>query len=305
MMHFIKYFVFTLLFLTINSFLLFGQKKYPDEINFKMGLMVYAFDEVNFSDGNAALEMWMESTKKSLLKKGVKKIDIVYKSYDDLLKLEEDVRSNKIDVFSIKSTDFFRLKNVNDYLPFFAGTRSAKSKYENFILITNKKSGFKNITDIINEEITTAKTVYEDLSIMWIKVAIKESSGQKLKKAIDIESTTISESNLLLGVFFGKYKCAVVSQSVYDVVCELNPKVKSEIQILATSGNLINNFFARKKNISNSTSEILDVYATDLNEDEDGRQILNLFKVDRIEKISKSDIEETKKLVQKHKSLFK
>ena len=304
-MHFFKYFVFALLFLTINTFLLFGQKKYPDEINFKMGLMVYAFDEVNFSDGNAALEMWMESTRKSLLKKGVKKIDIVYKSYDDLLKLEEDVKSNKIDVFSVKSTDFFRLKNANDYLPFFAGTRSAKSKFENFILIANKKSGFKNITDIIKEEITTAKTVYEDLSVVWVKVAIKESSGQNLKKAIDVESTLISESNLLLGVFFGKYKCAVVSQSVYDVVCELNPKVKSEIQILATSDNLINNFFARKNNISKSTTEILDVYATDLNEDEDGRQILNLFKVDRIEKISKSDIEETKKLVQKHKSLFK
>ncbi len=305
MIHFHKYSLIVLLFLISNTCMLVAQKKYPNEINFKMGLMVYDFDEVNFSDGNAALEMWMESTKKSLLKKGVKKIDIVYKSYEDLIKLEDDVRNNQIDVFSIKSTDFFRLKNVNDYVPFFAGTRSAKSKFENFILITNKKSGFKNITDIIKEVITTAKSVYEDLSTMWVKIAIQENSGQKLKKAIDIESTLISESNLLLGVFFGKYKCAVVSQSVYDVVCELNPKVKSETQILATSGNLINNFFARKKNISNSTSEILEVYATDLNENDDGRQILNLFKVDRVEKIDKNDIEETKNLIQKYKSLFK
>ena len=129
-------------------------------------------------------------------------------------------------------------------------------------------------------------------------------SEKKSRKTINFESTLISESNLLLGVFFGKYKCAVVSQSVYDVVCELNPKVKSDIEILATSGNLINNFFARKKNISNSTSEILDVYATDLNENNDGRQILNLFKVNRVEKISKNDIEETKKLIQKHKVTF-
>ncbi|HMN24110.1 MAG TPA: hypothetical protein PKE38_06405 [Ignavibacteriaceae bacterium] len=105
--------------------------------------------------------------------------------------------------------------------------------------------------------------------------------------------------------FFGKYKCAVVSQSVYDVVCELNPRVKSDITILATSGNLINNFFARKKDIPSSTIEILDIYATDLNEDGDGRQILSLFKVNRVEKIYKNDIEETRKIIQKHKSFFK
>lgn len=305
MIHFYKYSLIALLFLISNTCMLVAQKKYPNEINFKMGLMVYAFDEVNFSDGNAALEMWMEATKKSLLKKGVKKIDIVYKSYDDLSKLEEDVSSNKIDVFSVKSIDFFNMKKFNDYLPFFAGTRSTKSKFENYILIASKKSGYKNIADIIDQEITTAKTVYEDLSIIWAEVTIKDALGKKLKKAIKFESTAISESNLLLGVFFEKYKCAVVSQSVYDVVCELNPKVKSDIIILATSGNLINNFFAHKKNISKSTSEILEVYATDLNENDDGRQILNLFKVNRVEKISKEDIDETKKLIQKHKSLFK
>lgn len=298
-------FVFVILLFALSTSVLLCQKKYPEEINFKMGLMVYAFDEVNFSDGNAALEMWMKSTKKSLLAKGIKKIDIVYKSYDNLSELEEDMTNNKIDVFSVKSTDYFRMKRVNDYIPFFAGTRSVTSKFENFILIANKKSGYKNISDIANEEIITAKTVYEDIQTIWANVAIKEGSGKKLKKTINFESTLITESNLLLGVFFGKYKCAVVSQSVYEVVCELNPKVKSDIVILATSGSLINNFFARKKNISNSTLEILEVYATDLNEVDDGRQILNLFKVDRVERISKNDIEETKQLIQKHKLLFK
>ena len=85
MTHFSKYLAFTFLFFSFSAFLLFAQKKYPEEINFKMGLMVYAFDEVNFSDGNAALEMWMESTRKSLLKKGVKKVDVLYRSYEDLI----------------------------------------------------------------------------------------------------------------------------------------------------------------------------------------------------------------------------
>lgn len=300
-----KNILFALLFFAINTSVLIAQNKYPGEINFRMGLMVYAFDEVNFSDGNAALQMWMESTKKSLLKKGVKKVDVVYRSYEDLSKLEEDVTNNHIDLFSVKSIDFFRMKRVNEYIPFFAGTRSVKSKFENFIIVTNKKSGYKNLSDIVSGEITTAKTVYEELSTIWAEVAIKEASGNKLKKAINFESTIISESNLLLGVFFGKYKCAVVSQSVYDVVCELNPRVKSDIIILATSGNLINNFFARKKDIPSSTIEILDLYATDLHEDGDGRQILSLFKVNRVEKIYKNDIEETRKIIQKHKSFFK
>jgi hypothetical protein len=285
--------------------MLLCQIKYPEAINLKIGLMVYAFDEMNVSDANAAIRIWMEANKKSLIKKGVKKIDVVYQSYDNLTKLEEDLRSDKVDVFSIKSTDFFNLKNLNDYSPFFIGTRSPKSKFDNYILVTNKNSGYKDITEIVNEKITSAKTVYEDLSVIWAKIAIIEANGKKIKKVINFDSAPISESKLLLGVFFGKYKCAVVSKSVYDVVCELNPKVKTDIIILATSDNLISSLFARKNNISKSTAEMLEAFGVDLNENDEGRLILNLFKIQSIEKTNKDDIEETRKLIQKYKSLYK
>lgn len=139
----------SILFLVLSIFVVnenesAGQDKYPEEINYKMGLMSYAFDDINVSDGNAALELWMEATKKRLLKKEFKKVDLVYRSYDNLNVLEDDVASGKIDVFSIKTLDFYKLKYPNNYLPLFAGTRRTGSKYEQFILITNRQTGLKN-----------------------------------------------------------------------------------------------------------------------------------------------------------------
>ncbi len=299
----LKYILLLLIFITIKNEST-GQNKLPEEINYKMGIMAYAFDEINISDGNAALELWMQSTKKRLLRKGVKKVDIVYKSYNNLIKLEDDIISNKIDVFSIKTVDYLKLKYSNNYAPLFAGTRSANSKYEKFILITNKQTGFKSISDIFNEEIASAKSVFEELSVMWAEVAIKEFFVSKLKKRVRFNSLAISESKLLLGVFFGKYKCAVVSLSAFELVCELNPQVKNSTVILAASPNIINSLFARKKDIDQGTVEVLELFATDLKGDIEGQQVLNLFKVDRIEKISFSDIKETKDLINKHKLFF-
>lgn len=297
--------IFLVLFaVTANTSVSYCQKKYPEEINYKMGLMEYAYDEVNISDGNEALDVWLETMKKRLLRQGVKKLDITHKSYDNLLKLENDVTSNKIDVFSLKATDFYKLKNTNNYVPLFGGIRSTYSRYEQFILITNKQTGYKSISDIAAEEIATAKTIYEDLSVLWVEVAIKENLGKKLKKPINFNSTSITESNLLLGVFFGKFKCAVVSLSVFELVCELNPKVKSNIIILSTSPNLINNFFAGKKNIPESTVEALELFASELHDDKEGKQILALFKVNKFQKLTIADIQETKELIQKHKLLF-
>ncbi|MDP2363315.1 MAG: PhnD/SsuA/transferrin family substrate-binding protein [Ignavibacteria bacterium] len=299
----LKYFLVLLIFSIAKDELL-CQNKYPEEINFKMGLMAYAFDEVNLSDGNAALEMWMESTKKRLVTRGVKKLDIVYKNYNNLEKLEDDVISGKVDVFSIKTTDFYKLKNFNNYQPLIVGSRNANSIYEQFILITNKQTGYKNINDIVSEEIVTAKTVFEDLSQIWAEVVIKENSVNKLKKRINFNSQSITEYNLILGVFFGKYKCAVVSLSVFELVCELNPKVKSNTVILSTSPELINVFFARKKNIPEATIEALEIFAEELNDDKEGKQILSLFKTVKVEKLSTNEIFSTKELIQKHKRLF-
>ena len=60
-----------------------------------------------------------------------------------LSKLEEDLISSQIDVFSVKSIDFFKMKRVNEYIPFFAGTRSVNSKFENYILLQIKNRGIK------------------------------------------------------------------------------------------------------------------------------------------------------------------
>lgn len=281
-----------------------SQPKLVTKVDTKLGMMNYLFDEVNINDGTTALTLWIETFKKSVSKKGIKDVNVEYQLYTSINDLEKDIEEEEIVFITIKTVDYFNLKEPSKLVPFLTGSRSTRTKFEQLLLVAGNKSGIKSIKDIKDTEILLPKTFLVELSKMWVRLELIDAKKFNYKNP-KIKYTSFSESNLLLGVFFGKYDCAVISSAAYQLVCELNPQVKENTNIIAISPLLINSLFAHAKNADPDLVYTYRTVSENLHEEPEGKQILTLFKTDRVAFFTEAELEETEKLIKRHNSIFK
>ncbi len=281
-----------------------SQPKLLKKVDTRIGMMNYAFGDLNIKDGSAAFSLWINAFKNSLYKRKVTDVIVKYDLFSTLDELEESLKKGNTEFITIKTVDYFKLKEPSKLVPFLTGSRSSATKFDQFLLVTSKKSGINNLSDIKGNEIQVANSFFTDLSKMWVKLLLYDSKKSNSKNS-KIKSVSISESNLLLGVFFGKYNCAVISYSSYQLVCELNPQVKNSTNILATSPNLINSLFAYSKNADPDLVYTYRTISENLHNESEGKQILTLFKTAKVEHFSELELKATEKLIKRHNSIFK
>ncbi len=279
-----------------------AQNKLPEEIDFRLGTMSYANANMSYTEVEATLKIYMEEFRKRFIKRGVKKIIINYKSYNSSSELEQDIIKGKVNVFTISTTDFYKFNNVKSYESILSGVTSLKSKFDNYILITN--SSTINLSQIVSEQIQVSTIFPHQLKIMWVKLVL---SGKNKPNKFNIVESQLSEGNLILSVFFGKTKHAVVTKAAFDLVCELNPQVKEKLRVLSESQDLVNTFIGYKKGDDVDMDMIYTVTSVgqEIKDDPVGKQILNLFKIDRMEELSLEEMKPTESLINKYNALYK
>lgn len=279
-----------------------AQDKLPKEVNLRVGTIAYANHNMSHAETDAALKIYIEEFRKRFLKLGIKKIAIDYRTYESSEAMEQDIIKGKVNVLIVVTTDFYKFGNKSSYESIITSVTSPKSKFENYILITNSDAG--NLSQIVSDGIQISTFTPHQLKTMWIKLFLFEKN--KTKK-INLIETQFSEANIILSLFFGKTKNAVVSRSAFDLVCELNPQVKGKIKVVAESQNLVNTFMVYKKSVDTDMDmiNVLTSVTKDLKNDPVGKQILSLFRIDRMELLSMEEIRLTENLINKYNSIFK
>ena len=279
-----------------------AQNKLPIEINLRLGTMSYANANMSYAEVEATLKIYIEEFRKRFLKRGIKKITINYKSYNNSSELEQDIIKGKVNVFTISTADFYKFNNIKSYESILSGVTSPKSKFDNYILITN--SSTINLSQIGSEEIQVSTIFPHQLKTMWVKLVLY---GKNKTNKVNIIESQLSEGNLILSVFFGKAKHAVVTRAAFDLVCELNPQVKEKLRVLSESQDLVNTFIGYKKgdDVDMDMIYTLTSVAQEIKDDPVGKQILNLFKIDRMEKLSIDEMKSTESLMSQYNALYK
>ena len=152
-----------------------------------------------------------------------------------------------------------------------------------YYLIVNNKSNYKNLTSLKDKRISIlSKSEYHTASI-WLdkllrdeKLTIKENYFKEIIH-------DYKANNVLLPVFFNKLDAAIVSIPAFELLNELNPQIRKQLKILASSENLIFGlilFDGRSKD--KKRKEFMLEVLQSLHEENYGKQLLDLFMVDRI-----------------------
>lgn len=271
----------------------------------RMGALADMVIGVDLKEADAAFKIWTDTFIKRLHAKNVYDFTFEYKMYEDVNSLKKDLKNNHIDYFNVSTESYFDLNPDGEFVPFLSGTNNLKDNFMYYFLVTSVNNKTDDPKQFINKKILVSKSNLNSMGNIWLKSFLRENLSEKLYNSVSFNTSNQNENEDLLAVFFGRADYALISSGAYDLACELNPSIKNKIRILKKSGALLNGIFVYRKGMNPSTLKVIRDITTDFHNDNEGRQILNLFKISKIVTISDADLIESINLLNKYHKYFK
>ena len=152
-----------------------------------------------------------------------------------------------------------------------------------YYLVTRKDKNINHLSDLKNRRLNILARSDGQTPSLWLEKILRDNKLPVKNKFFEEITFDYKPTNILLPVFFSKVDAAVITKESFDVMCELNPNIKKDLNILAISKTLLFGVLSFDTKSKNKEREkfIYDILTT-MHNDADGRQFLSLFSLDKI-----------------------
>ena len=238
--------------------------------------------ETEIRDVRAAIEFWM----KKFAKMSDSEIEgHVYESMDSL---HHDFKRGLIDWVMLDPENYFRIENDIDAdlgpCPVIAG--STMRRYQ---LIVGSNSSISGVKDLKDKKIAVMEgniAVKHFLSTMlW------ENKLQNMDEYFDELVERRTNPQIILSVFFGQVDACVTTANAFDTIAELNPQIRNRLKMVVETPGLINAVSLYRKGLDREIKERIETELGNLDKTADGKQVLALFRIDRLVPVRDSDLD--------------
>ncbi|MDP2363383.1 MAG: PhnD/SsuA/transferrin family substrate-binding protein, partial [Ignavibacteria bacterium] len=211
-------------------------------------------------------------------------------------KLEEDVEvtvchseqelinsvKKEFDFILLSSVEYSWLNKTGNIKPVLVNETQATSGYV-YYLITNKKQKIKNISDLKNGSIKLLARSLGQVPSLWLDKILRDNKLPVKEKFFNNISFDYKPTNVVLPVFFNKIDAAIISKPSFELMCELNPQILKQADIIEISDPLLFGVICFDTKSKNKKRETF-LYDTllSLTNDASGKQLMGLFNVDKI-----------------------
>ena len=194
----------------------------------------------------------------------------------------ENAFGTDFDCSILTTEEFLNLQNKLPLEPINTNYTNGNIGYK-YLLLVNKDDNITDIRQLKNESINILARETQKAPFLWVEKLLRENGLKDYKKFFKSVSVDYKATNVVLPVFFGKINACIVTESSYNLLCELNPSIKSKLKVLQSTDNILLGMVCLNKNKKDKSSYSLlkEIFPT-LQENEYGKQLLYLFSADKL-----------------------
>jgi ABC-type phosphate/phosphonate transport system substrate-binding protein len=248
-------------------------------------------NNVNRSDAQAALKVWAElmGQQKGFLLDT--KVDIV----DTIAELIARLESRSVDVMAICVTEFLELEARRLAMPVFTNGRGIHGDAPySYMLVVKGSTAATSLAELRGKNILVSSRTLENAGIAWLEVMLgKERLGRASSFFASMKITDKSQG-CILPVFFGTADACIVDEVNLDLAKEMNPQL-GQLKVLARSRPMIENIVAVPVGSFPYRKEWREAMLS-AQRDPRGRQILMVFKTERVVPVQPADLDSAREL---------
>jgi ABC-type phosphate/phosphonate transport system substrate-binding protein len=265
-----------------------------DKPRLYMGYSSKTFLDVDMKDAVAALDVWVNelSAKEGFIAQN--------NIYEDLNLLAKDFQQGKLDFGLVKSLDYLKIKKAINPEIAMTYIKGGKKTIRYHILV-RFDSGISNVGGLRNKKLTMRKG--DDMGILFLNTLLLKNKQPESDKTFSFIDAKMRSSQVILSVFFGQSDVCLATDVSYRTMIELNPQIKEKLRIISSSDELVEgvNFF--RKDYDEHSKKIVLERSQSLKETARGKQILLLFKIEKVALIEEKDLDTVRSLLSEYERL--
>ena len=217
--------------------------------------------------------------------------------YSSIKEIDEAIKSEINDLYVLLPGEFLQLEKLGLLEPIAVSLRN-NNVYDVYQLIISKESNIKELKDLKGKKILIGNSVSDDNPHIWLdKLLSSKRLGKKEKYFKEIE---ISDKSLpvILRVYFGQADACIISEENLNLAIEMNPHLATKFITLETSEPILRTILAERISKSEKNKKLLLDNLLNLDKTAEGKQILTLFKIDKLVPFKKDYLRSSYEIIQ-------
>jgi ABC-type phosphate/phosphonate transport system substrate-binding protein len=287
--------VFTLFLLFHNPVQLKEQVTHEQVPHFILGVLLPPIsNELNLSDVKVSLEYWVKE-----LSAQFNVLDAHAKFFDDVSGLHDAVERKEIDMAIAPPLDFVEKFDRRRLKGGVVGVLDNENP--NALCLLVHKHKVNDLKDLKGKKLLLP--LNDRLSKIFIDTLTLRHSNQSAEFFFSSVRFKKKSNRLILDLFFGDTDAVVVYRSYFDVMVELNPQIAQKIIILENYPLKSTNFAFFRHDYP--YAELIFPKIDTFSRLPRGKQMLEIFKSDKLVRSKVKDLEPVEELLKEYKRLEK
>ena len=265
---------------------------------FQIGFSRASFLELNPRDVESSFKVLVET----IARKHGYETKAELHIYDTSADFEAAMKRGEIKLAAIGAWEYSGMDISASMEPAFVHVEQDRPMKE-YLLLTRRDSGLNTVHDLKGKDVVLLESTICLLASPWLDVLLAEENLGPRESFFRKVEVVRKSTAAVLPVFFGNRQACVVDRIGFQVLAEMNPQVGATLQTVASSPPYVSSILclSRKGWPSEQYREDLHAALRDLHLEPEGRQILMLFKIDRLEPFKESYLGSLKELRTKYK----
>ena len=272
------------------------------KVDICVGMNRRAFAQVNENDAMAAYKVFCAEIGRKLGYDLTAEMTL----FDSHADFAQAIRTGKVMFLPLVTWELLTM-GVEDAVDTEFSAVVSGSVAHRWLLLVRRDSGLKSVADLKGKSALLLRNSTAALGNPWIETCLLEQGQGSPEQFFGKLDVVGKPSAAVLPVFFGKAQACIVDQAAFDVMTELNPQVGQELAPVAQSEPMVNGIvcLARLGWSSAKVREDLVRSIGELDRSPPGRQILTLFKCDRLVPFEPAQLDSVRRLFARHAQLQK
>lgn len=243
-----------------------------DTARIRIAVSATLLRDVNGNDIRAAMRAWAEAiTAETGFQVMEYNRDLIASNAD----LNDAVRRFAVDAVALIVPEYLRLTAYLDPNSLLVDETTSNGGYE-LVVLAHRRRGIRSAADLKGRTVTIHSCPRTSLMSAWLDTLVADVAPM----GFDAYSTVSYQgklSKVILPVFFQQADACVADRLAFRTMCELNPQLTRDLEIIAQSPGMAASAFAFHRQMPAGVREAFRTALTNLHLSAAGKQALTLF----------------------------
>lgn len=266
---------------------------------FRVGFSTRLFTEVNDTDAKASIKAWAQTVARE---RGIN-MSPSAQLYDRTGEMVVAMKQGAVDAMSVTFDEYMAISDEVETSHWFV-TQTAGSLYEEYVLLVRTDSGIADLRTLEGRSIVFHDAARTSLAMDWLDhLVISHGHNEAAEGFFETIRKVGKVSAAVLPVFFGKADAAVVADSTFKLMCELNPQLRRDLKTIARSPSLVPAIMCFRKDFESPEKERVMTALRELHQTPAGEQVLMIFQSQALVLVDERPLKETAAFIKETRRL--